>query len=303
VSSCQSWNSWSWYYSSTIVPVPGGRFVVLTPLGEPAGLRLIDLETGTQTQEAVVPALSDEEAESQDPIFWGYGGNIRPAVRPQGDRIALLAPDGQIHQWSLPDLAPVGNPIPSTVNPINANSYMPGVASPLAWSPDGQVLAHLDPGGEVVLRRLDAVEPFATLVTPVLDEDAGWWDPMNAAIQVVFSRDGGAVAVSHQGGMALWGVPDWAPEPPADSPMTVLLEGPTQLAVGEAALFTATHMGSDHVHGHQFFLDEEPMSSASMERTLEWMPEVPGIHELWVLVDDGLSQATASLLVEVAGAP
>lgn len=233
-------------------------------------------------------------------------GDPALALSPQGDRVALVGGDARVHVWSLPDLVEANWTLPAGLLPINQMSYMPSTASPLAFSGDGQRLAWVTPDADIGIADASSGATLAVLDAPeVEDVEAEGVTPFGnrgdepLALQFL-ANDGGLVA-GLTGGVALWRCDGSSPPAPVH-PMRVILEAPETLRVGEPATFTATHLGTDHLHGHAFFVDGEPAGEASTQRRLEWTFESPGVYEVRVELMDGLDTGAASTSVVVLDA-
>jgi len=222
------------------------------------------------------------------------------AVHPDGDWVATSGSDGLIHFWTLPDLQELGNPIETAVEPVNENTYMPDNVSPLAISPDGTLLAHVQRDGEVVLRDLETLEVQTVLERPSIpEEEDSFMNFINNSVnRFAFTKNSSAIAVLYTAGPALYGCADWTIEGEPHN-LEVLLDGPAKAEVGEEVLFVATHIGTDNVHGHQFFINDVAVSSMSMTRDFTWVPEKPGTFEVTVLLDDGFNTGETSLTLNV----
>ena len=98
----------------------------------------------------------------------------------------------------------------------------------------------------------------------------------------------------------LWGCEeDDEPAAPA-APLSVLMDGPSMATVGQEVTFTATHLGSDALHAHTFYLNGEMMwGGGGLERTATWSFNEPGEYEVSVVVDDGVSTGSTSMQVTV----
>lgn len=89
-----------------------------------------------------------------DPVI-GYVPVSPPVVRfaVSGDlqQLAVVTYDARIRFYLLPQLEPVGPTIQTALAGVNMATYGPTIASPLAWSQDGTVVAHLSVAGGLAL--------------------------------------------------------------------------------------------------------------------------------------------------------
>ncbi len=281
-----------WPNGPGVTPIAGGHRVLVTSQGD-ATLMLADLDTGGSWMTTL------DITEQVDFPFY-YGGpivNVMPS--PDGKRLALIGRDGLLRILSLPGMEPVMEPTPAGIAGINLNTYMPMAGAPLAWSPDGTLLAHLDAEKRVVVRRVAEPGLLMTFEAPELsqpDAEQGW--VMNAPVSVVFLEDQSGLAISYEQGVALWRCPgaEW---PEGEGPLSVLLDGPATLVAGEQGQWTATHLGTDDVHSHAFFVDGAAVTAPSLDRHGAWTPIEPGTYTISVIIDDGLSTGTASIPLTV----
>ena len=85
----------------------------------------------------------------------------------------------------------------------------------------------------------------------------------------------------------------------ADGVRVVVTLRDPRVGMGEVT-FTATHLGSDALHAHTFYLNGEMMwGGGGLERTATWSFNEPGEYEVSVVVDDGVSAGSTSMQVTV----
>jgi hypothetical protein len=125
---------------------------------------------------------------------------------------------------------------------------------------------------------------------------------VNSARRIVFSPDSSAVSVLYTMGPALYGCTDWTITG-ENQVLQVRIEGPDVLEQGQPGTFTATHFGTQNVHGHQFFVNDVAVTSMSMDRTLTWIPEKAGEFKVTVVIDDGFNEGEESMMFEVVASP
>jgi hypothetical protein len=289
--------SWMWYPSPSMQLSADGGALALA--GSPEGtVVVVDLDTQrVQTLQAHAP-LPEEQR-------WGYNHAVLGvAVRPDGGALATSGADLKVRVWSLPGLEPLGE-FDSDASHINLNSYTPSTSSPVRWSPDGRLLAHVAPGGELQLRDAESgFAPLALVARPSFPREEDQWrgeeqGPLHGLIDVAFSDDMTGLVVSSEAGVSLWRCPGAALPEPSGVELAVRLDGPTRLRLGETATFTATHLGTEHLHGHAFFVNGEELAPAWTGRETGWTPTAPGTYEVSVVIDDGLDTGSASLTVLV----
>jgi hypothetical protein len=254
----------------------------------------IDVESGQWS--SVTAHLFPEESQ-----FSAWGGVLLSAeLSPDGTRAVTAGVGGRVRVWDLRDLSMVAE-FSSRAVMLNLDSYQPRAGSAVSWSPDGRLLAHLDENGDVVVRRSSDWTVVTSIARPALEDGENFRGEeyvVNAPVQFAWNDSVTGLAISFDRGMALWqcGAPDVAAEPHG---LSVELEGPAQGRVGQALEFTATHLGEAHLHGHTFLLNGELLAQGTTLRGLEWTPEVAGLYEITVVVEDGVSDGTAAVFVEV----
>ncbi len=290
---CDQWP----FAPRVLLSLSGTQAVVF---GDDATLSAISLETGAITSAQVVDPLDEALA------FPYMRAIVGADMSPDGERVALVDSEGELRLFALPGLEELAT-FEAAVLPIDTDSYMPSYAAPVVFSPDGTLLAHaaaeVEGEAEVWIRRVSDGEVLHSLVLEddALDDDfvdLSWSGWSNAPVALEFVPDGTGLVVSHDVGLVLWRCSgsEW-PEPSDD--LGVLIEGPSSAEVGDVVSFTATHLGSDHVHSHQFFVEGEPLADPSIERSAEWLAPAPGSYEVLIVVDDGLSTGAATMLLEV----
>lgn len=280
-----------WHPRAQVALTPDGR-AALAPHARSGALSRFDLTTGQRHVVEAHAPLSEEFA-------WPYTRAIIDiSVHPSGREVATLGADGVVRRWSLPELSPLGEALPAGSVEVNLNSYLPSVAAVVAWSPDGSVLAHTDPSGALALRDGETMAPLRVLPRPAPQGERAEGLVGDGLLGVAFGPGMDQVALSGEAGVSLWRCAGAAPEP-AGAPLEVRLQGPARVRVGEEARFVATHIGTDHLHGHAFFVDGAPMGPASTFREQVWTFDAPGTYEVEVQLEDGLGEGRASVRVEV----
>ncbi len=275
--------------SDTAVSVTSDGAVAVIGLDAEGALARVDLETG----EFVVV-----EAHGAEMDTWGRRV-LDLSIQPGGDLVASVGLDGLLRLFALPDMSPVGEPIAAGTQDINKLTYLPSVVSLAVWSPDGRLLAHLSPEGDVILRHAADMAVALELPRPIFDEGQEPEFARNGLVDVAFDAHTQALAISTESGMAMWRC-EGAERPQGHGPLQVTLDGPARLRVGQAATFVATHFGTDHLHGHTFFIDGQEAAPSTTARELTWTATAPGRHEVTIVIDDGLDSGSATLQVEVS---
>lgn len=279
--------------------LPDGSAALVSAGG---ALSLVDLTTGVITTAELglgAPAVTEP------PMAYLYTSRILSmAVSPDGALAAVVAEDGVLRLFSLPSLAPVGE-LAVPVGVANACTYIPTTDSPVAFSADGLLLAHMGEGGAIVVRQSADLAVVTTLAAP---EGAGLCEGIvdhRTPQAIRFSPDGARLAVAYEDGVALWGCgPSTAPAP---TTLTGELWGSTTLAAGEEGAWAALGWTSagEAVTVKRWFIDDAPAGEPSLHGALRLAFPKPGAHTVRVELDDGLSTASASLtvVVEQAAAP
>jgi hypothetical protein len=223
------------------------------------------------------------------------GGVLAAAVSPDGTRLAVTASDGTLRQIALPDLVELDAPRPVGLVGANQHTYLPSVESPVAFSPDGRVLAHLDAGGDIVLRRLADDAVLHVLEAPWRDaevDDSDWRTLYGAHPGAVMALRfvGDGLAASLEGGVAMWRCR--APAETVADELAVALDGPEVVNLAEAATFSARIEGAGAPAVRQLLLDGTPVA-ASLGDTLAFFPYEAGRHVLDLVVEDGTARGAA----------
>ena len=290
----QACQTLGWDLRPMMALTPSGD-ALLFAAGDEGELTRVDLNTGAWR---VVQAHT--EVEEGEETWWGYHSRILDfAVQPGGARVATVGLDQTVRQWTLPDLEPVGESFEAGVDIINQDSYLPSAASPLAWSPDGALLAHVNPEGGVTVRRVEDGAPVFTHERFPLEPEARQWEG-NTLVHLRFTHDGGGLAAAFENRVVLWACPE-REGAEAGGEVEVRLSGPERGAVGASMFFEASGPGfGADFHGFTFAVDGEAVGWQRESGQLEWQPIEPGTYTLSVEATDGLRRGEARLTVEVA---
>jgi hypothetical protein len=284
--------------------------VVVVGVPTTGAVHIVDIanETETITQVHVMP-------EAPPLPFVDSAALLDMAIGQQGALLVTTGGDGLLRRFKLPGMVPAGDPIGVGAVAVNLSVYaMPRMASPVAISPDGAVIAAITPW---VLNE-DMTEQLERSVPVLLDASTGEelgrldidlelqpeaisWDDADRTVGLAFSPSGRAlVGRLGGGGLALWACDGFVP-PAAAAPLAVLLDGPRTVSVGQEVTFTATHLGSDALHAHTFYLDGEMLwGRGGLGRTATFAFAEAGEHEVSVVIDDGATTGMASMPVSVA---
>ncbi len=277
-----------------LVAVPGSTRLYRVDV-EGDGTDAFDLAAGVEPGEPVtgtplayVPFLS--------PI-------VDLARSPSGEHLAVVLHDGTLRRYSLPGLEPVGSPIPAGFAGINLMTYGPSTAAPVAWSSDGQLLAHLSPNGDLAITDASNGSLLRTLPNPEAESAGAAPDFLNPPIAFRFTHGGEGLLAVHEMGVVFWHC--GAPESPVATSLEVTIEGPEKLVEGEAGTWTFFHpeIGGPAIH----VLVEEGLDSplaASLSASVPAHLWLPGTHALVGTVDSGLATGvSAPLPCELLPAP
>lgn len=282
-----------WDYGPRVELLAGTRAVILA-LPDAMTLVRVDLASGAVVTREVPPGASPSSV---------IGPELAMALSPTGERLATVGRDHALRQWSARDLTELAPALEAGSSPANENIYAPSFRiSPLAYSPDGDLLAYLDPAGSVVLRRvIDGV--VTARLTPIEpDPSMPASRRGNAPVRVTFERHQRFVAVEHERGVALWTCASthW-PAPSAG--LGVSVSGPTRVVAGAPSTWVATPSTDRDVVAYRLFVDDALVGAASTARELRWTPTLPGRHRLRVAVDDGVNTGSAALDIDVTAGP
>ena len=256
---------------------------------------VVDLEAGTAEAFDPVGDLPDGEPITEN---WGYGDTaiLSIAIHPDGEAFALTDRAGRVTRWTLPGLASMGDPWEAALVGINQYTYGPSMESPVVWSKDGLLLAHLDSSGEAVIRLADSGEVLLTLPRPDISPP-DWTGPdlFNPATGFHFTADGSGILVSFETALGYWRCPDGPPVEATGVIGLVTIDGPTAVNSYESYSWTATAETGGQPAVYRMLLDGEPVAT-SLKGVLATTLYSPGVHTLQAQVDDGFNQVTSQPL-------
>lgn len=181
----------TWYSMERLAFGPDAQTVfVITP--ERGRLIRVDLETG-EVRKTLAHTPIEHELVDSNP-FYGRLGIVDLAVDPLAELVATSGADGTVRLWDFDTLEPVGEPIEGGSTTLDSGVHSPEyIAAPLAWSPDGRVLAMTGVDGQVELLGRDA-EKLGELAREATD----------APVAIRFSPDSERVAVAHSQSTTMW---------------------------------------------------------------------------------------------------
>lgn len=262
-------------------------------------LSLVDLTTGAIT---TTDLGLGEPLVTTPPVAYLYTSPfVSMAASPDGTLAAVVAEDGLLRILALPSLAPVGAPIAVPIGVANACTYIPTTDSPVAFSADGSLLAHMGEGASVVVRRASDLEIVETLAAPEgIGSCDGFTDFDRTPQAIRFSADGARIAIAYEDGVALWGCGEAAE--PVSGELTADVWGSTALTVGQLGVWSSGAWGGGFaatVTIKRWTVDGEPVGQPSMQGTLSLAFDAPGEHTISMEADDGLTTATATISVTV----
>jgi hypothetical protein len=262
----------------------GGRVTMLDD-------RFAVLATKTRMHLLDFDNMSSRETQTMDTILSFTFDSAR-------EELAVVTGAGKLLVFSATEMSLLREDVVPLVE-LNRNIYAPHVfASPLAFSSDGRLFAHLDEAGELVLDRRDGSGIHARI--PRVDGRMPWDEnelQLESVAAASFSPDNKLLAVAYEHNFALYGCEAVAQD---EKPRIVVrLDGPGTARIGEIVLFTATDLEGRDFHGHLFSVDGEPVGKPGAARDFEWTPETAGKHTISVKIDDGLRTGETSIDVFV----
>lgn len=285
------------YYSSTpeLEYTPDGSALVMT-LPNAGKLAYVDLQNGQVTQ-----VLAHEPTEGTHQML-PVEGVLDLAVHPSGHLVATSGADGKVRFWELPNLEPVGGALHAGVAAVNLNTYAPPHrVSPLAWTPDGSLLAMMSIDGEVVLRerRGDVV---STLSAPAIED----WAPegttdgvVNPPMAIAFDETG-QIGVGSYLSAGIWTCIGAVPEHrEGELDAQITFDGPREVRANEYGAFRVQVDGVDGPVVMRVVVNGEAHVWPQHSGTFNWYAREPGTVQMLLEVDDGSASAIRELTVEV----
>ena len=238
---------------------------------------------------------------SQVPFQDGASGALLSMdLSSTSNRLVAVNSTGEIYQWSFPDMTPLQSLGQAGQLRINPHTYMPSTESPIRFSPDGALLAHIDLDGNIVVvdantqrvrYRLDLTEFERDDIT--LNGNIG-----SEVVDLVFTDDGQSLVARLAFGLVAYRCAD-SIDPEGRDNLSVLLDVPGDLHVGEPAELTATHLDASHFHGHAFYINGALLTTPTTGRHAQWTPTQTGVYEVTVQLIDGVNTGLATRFVHV----
>jgi hypothetical protein len=288
--------SWSWIDTQPLILSPDGARALFTFEQDPR-LHEVSLTTGEHRAHDVLeaPPVADEET-----LYGGTPVFLDLAIRPDGQELAATLRDGSLRRWRLSDLSPVGEPIPAAVVAINEYTYGPSVESPLAWSPDGAFLVHLDATGEAVLTDASSGEPRVVFSRPELERPEHVpEDSFNPATAFHFFDGGRGLLIQHELGLSLWRQ-DSPSVTPESAPLAVTASADAASATPGQTVTVALQVSpAERLSVRRLLIDGQPTGAATLGDHLSLESWEPGPVFLRVLADDGHQEASSAPVVLV----
>jgi hypothetical protein len=180
------------YTPDVSAAVTAGGDRALFARGTSGVVTLSDVTSGTLSSwQAHAPPPSA----STDPrILYTTSAILSIALAPDDARVATIGADGALRVWSFPDVVQLLPDIPVRwTNAFTSCYCQPRSFAPVAWSPDGALLATPDDGGRAVVRRASDGRILATLPAP--DLTGSWSVPDDRGpLLLAFAPDGTALA-------------------------------------------------------------------------------------------------------------
>jgi len=279
-------------YAAAPVVLPGDGDVVVAGVGE-ATIDVVDLATGE---------LRGRTLETGDPVaepLWPAGTAIASAARsPDGATLAVVTMDGRLRLLTTDSLEVVDER-PAGVFVANQDSYLPSVASPVAFHPGGEHLAHVDPEGNVSVIRLEDGRVVQSIVPPFDPpaEERTWPAHPRVPMELRFVRDG--LLGSFEGGVVRWVVDGTALEPRRRAALSVSISAPGRAVVGEPIDVRTSVEGSSVMRWIELE-DGRVASQGSLDPVIRTHLYEAGVHRASVVVSDGARTGRAEWTVEVS---
>jgi len=290
----------SWIESPWVLSAGPGR--LLTADAASSTLWVLSTADGATLAEAAVTTPGGEPPPRGS---WMGEALLAVAVRPDGAEVAVTTPDGWLVRRALPQLTAIGEPRAVAVAPVNLQSYGPSVESPLAWSPAGNLLAHVGTDGQVALLDLDSGEDGPALPSPLPTEDGPLFPPgtPNSPAALAFLPEGGGLLVAHERGVALWTCPGHATVVGEPEPVAVTLTLPATTVPAGALEARVSVSGGRRPRVVTLLVGDAPADfAATLGDTIATWVEA-GSPSLAARVDDGLSSATSPAVALTVSAP
>jgi hypothetical protein len=256
------------------------------PTASDSSITRIDFRTGQVTQVPFPDGAS--------------GALLSMDLSPTSNRLAAINSAGEVYHWTFPDMTPLESLGRAGLLRINPRTYMPSTESPIQFSPDGSLLAHIDLDQNIVVvdahtqelrYRLD-LSQFAG------DDITHNGNIGSEVVDLVFTDDGQSLIARLAFGLVAYRCAD-SIDPQGRDNLSVLLDVPGDIHVGESVELTATHLDASHFHGHAFYVNGALLTIPTTGRHAQWEPIQAGVYEIAVELIDGVNTGRATRFVHV----
>ncbi len=269
-----------------------GRILVITapsPFGLPDETRVL-VRIDFETQNVRDLTLSTEIS----------GALLSMHLNPLTNQLVAVHSDGAIYHWGFPEMTFLGQLGQAGQVRLNSHTYMPSMASPIRFSADGALLAYIDLDHNIVVVDADTQAVRYRLDMSRFDHgDRGFNGNTGAeVVDLVFTEDGQSLVARLASGLVGYRCAS-SVDPQGRDNLSVLLDVPGQVRVGQTVELTATHLDASHFHGHAFYVDGVLLAEPTTGRHAQWTPTTTGIHELTVELIDGVHTGQATRFVNV----
>lgn len=220
------------------------------------------------------------------------------AIAAAGSEIAIAATDGMLRRLDAATLAPIAAPIPVPTFIANWDTFLPSVESPVAYSEDGSLFAHLGDESAIVLRETAGGAIVATLSLPFARRPDGGTAPVMA---IAIVEDGVIAASSH--GWARWACGGTVAEivRPAGE-LAVRAAGPARVRLGEPFSFEV-EVENATLPVARVVRIAGAGENGSLDPSVRGYAPSSGTQEVEIFVEDGVRTARTSASIEVLPAP
>jgi WD40 repeat protein len=256
------------------------------PTASDSSITRIDFRTGQVTQVAFPDGAS--------------GALLSMDLSPTSNRLAAINSAGEVYHWTFPDMTPLESLGRAGLLSINPRTYMPSTESPIQFSPDGSLLAHIDLEKNIVVVDAHTQELRYRLdLSQFSREDITHNGNIGSeVVDLVFTDDGQSLIARLAFGLVAYRCAD-SIDPQGRDNLSVLLDVPGDLHVGQPVELTATHLDASHFHGHAFFIDGVLLTTPTTGRHAQWTPTRTGTYEVTVQLIDGVHTGFATRFVHV----
>ena len=228
------------------------------------------------------------------------GALLSMHLNPVTNQLVAVHSEGAIYQWGFPDMTPLGQLGQAGQVRLNSHTYMPSTESPIRFSPDGTLLAHIDLDHTIVVvdAQTQAVRYRLDLSAFEHGERGFNGNTGSEVVDLVFTEDGQSLVARLASGLVAYRCAS-SVDPQGRDNLSVLLDVPGHVRAGETVELTATHLDASHFHGHAFYVDGELLAEPTTGRHAQWTPIATGMHELTVELIDGINRGQATRFVNV----